>query len=69
VIFYATYLQGSAYDWFEPTLTNFIKNTLADQKDTTIATFNSYIIFKANLKKVYGGVNKERIVERQLQAL
>jgi Retrotransposon gag protein len=69
VIFCATYLRGSAYDWFEPTLTNFMENTPADWKDATTATFNSYVTFKANLKKVYNGVNEERIVERQLQAL
>jgi hypothetical protein len=40
-----------------------------DWKDSTIATFNSYVTFKANLKKIYNKVDKERIVEWQLQAL
>jgi hypothetical protein len=63
VIFYATYLQGSAYDWFKPTLINFIKNTLVDRKNSIIATFNSYVTFKSNLKKVYNEMNEEHIAE------
>jgi hypothetical protein len=43
-----------------------MENTLADQKDSTIAIFNSYVIFKANLKKVYDRVDEERITEWQL---
>jgi hypothetical protein len=43
-----------------------MENTLADQKDSTIAIFNSYVTFKANLKKVYNRVDEEHIVERQL---
>jgi hypothetical protein len=46
-----------------------MKNILADWKDSIIATFNSYVTFKANLKKIYSGVNKEHIIEWQLQAL
>jgi hypothetical protein len=30
VVFASTYLRGSAYDWFEPTLTDFLKNALDD---------------------------------------
>jgi hypothetical protein len=69
VIFYATYLQGSAYNWFKPTLTNFLKKPLEEQRDTTIETFNSYIQFKINLKKVYSSINKECTANQQIQAL
>jgi hypothetical protein len=40
-----------------------------DWKDFIIAIFNSYIIFKANLKKIYNKVDEKRIIEWQLQAL
>jgi hypothetical protein len=43
MIFYTTYLQGSAYDYFKPTLINYLKNNLEDQKEHIITTFNSYI--------------------------
>jgi hypothetical protein len=43
VIFYTIYLQRSAYNWFKPTLTNFLKNNLGDRKNSTIATFNNYL--------------------------
>jgi hypothetical protein len=69
MIFYIIYLQGSAYNWFEPTLINFIENTLMNWKDFTTATFNSYVTFKFNLKKIYKEVDEERVAEWQLQAL
>jgi hypothetical protein len=63
VIFYITYLRELAYNWFKPTLTNFSKNRLESRKATITTTFNSYITFKTNLKKVYKGVDKEYIIE------
>jgi hypothetical protein len=30
MVFILTYLKSSAYDWFEPTLINFLKNALND---------------------------------------
>jgi hypothetical protein len=69
VIFYAIYLRGSAYDWFEPTLINYLENNSEDWKDYIIVTFNSYIQFKIDLKKVYGSINEERIADRQIRAL
>jgi hypothetical protein len=30
VVFTLIYLRGLAYDWFKPTLTNFLKNALDD---------------------------------------
>jgi hypothetical protein len=69
MIFYVMYLHGLAYDWFELTLINFLKNDLENRKTTTMNTFSSYLTLKINLKKVYKGINKERIVKRQLQAL
>jgi hypothetical protein len=66
VIFYIIYLQGSAYNWFKPTLINFMESTLADWKDSTTTTFNSYVTFKSNLKKVYDEVDEERIAKWQL---
>jgi hypothetical protein len=64
VIFYTIYLQGLVYNWFKPTLTNFLKNNLVDRKDSTNAIFNSYLQFKTDLKKVYGSINEERIADR-----
>jgi Retrotransposon gag protein/Zinc knuckle len=69
VIFCATYLRGSAYDWFEPTLTDYLENNPGDRKEHTTATFNSYIQFKTDLKKVYGSINEERTADRQIRAL
>jgi hypothetical protein len=69
VIFCATYLQGSAYDWFKSTLTDFLENNLGDQKDSTTATFNSYIQFKTDLKKVYSSINEEHTADQQIRAL
>jgi hypothetical protein len=64
VIFYATYLRGSAYDWFKPTLTDYLENNLGDRKEYITATFNSYIQFKIDLKKVYGSIDEERTADR-----
>jgi hypothetical protein len=69
MIFYITYLRGSAYNWFESTFTNFLKNNLENHKAIIMNTFNSYVIFKANLKKVYNNMDEEHIMKRQLQAL
>jgi hypothetical protein len=33
------------------------------------ATFNSYIQFKIDLKKMYKSINKERTADRQIWAL
>jgi hypothetical protein len=41
VVFISTYLRGLAYDWFEPTLINFLENTLNNQKKDIIMTFAS----------------------------
>jgi hypothetical protein len=43
---------------------DFLENRLEGRKATTTTIFNNYITFKANLKKVYRGVDKERIAER-----
>jgi Retrotransposon gag protein len=69
VIFCTIYLRGSAYKWFEPTLTDFLENGPGDRKATTTATFNSYVQFKVNLKKVYGSIDEERTADRQIRAL
>jgi hypothetical protein len=34
-----------------------------------IITFNSYIQFKINLKKVYRSINEERIMDQQIHTL
>jgi hypothetical protein len=69
VIFCATYLRGSAYDWFKSTLIDYLENNPGDRKEYIIATFNSYIQFKTDLKKVYRTINEERTADRQIQAL
>jgi hypothetical protein len=66
VIFCATYFRGLAYDWFEPTLTDYLKNNPEDQKEYTTATFNNYIQFKTDLKKVYESIDEERIADQQI---
>jgi hypothetical protein len=58
------YLRGSAYDWFEPTLTDYLENNLRDWKEHTTTTFNNYIQFKTDLKKVYESINEERTADR-----
>jgi hypothetical protein len=69
MIFYIIYLWGSVYKWFKPTLTDYLENNLGDRKKYITATFNSYIQFKINLKKMYGSINEEYIADRQIQAL
>jgi hypothetical protein len=58
------YLRGSAYDWFEPTLINYLENNLEDRKEYITTTFNNYIQFKIDLKKVYGSIDEERTADR-----
>ena len=69
VVFCSTYLRGSAYNWFEPTLTNFLENTLLNRKALTTAIFGSYIRFKEEIKKVYAGIDEERTAARQILML
>jgi hypothetical protein len=64
VIFYVTYLRGSAYDWFKPTIIDYLENHPGDRKEHTTTTFNSYIQFKTDLKKVYGSINEERTADQ-----
>jgi hypothetical protein len=58
------YLQGSVYDWFKPTLIDYLENNLRDRKEHTTVTFNSYIQFKTDLKKVYRSINEERTADQ-----
>jgi hypothetical protein len=39
VVFTLTYLRGLVYDWFEPTLIDFLENALDDRKKDTIMMF------------------------------
>jgi hypothetical protein len=41
VVFTSTYLRGLAYDWFKPTLINFLENTLDNQKKNIIIIFTN----------------------------
>jgi hypothetical protein len=41
VVFTLIYLKGFIYNWFKPTLTDFLENALDNQKKNIIMTFAS----------------------------
>ena len=66
VLFTITYLKGTVFNWFEPHLTDYLENQLKDRKIKIIRLFTNWTNFKDELKKVYRGVNKERIAKREI---
>src|SRR4029077_14117146 len=62
--FVGTYLEGAAYDWFEPYLRDYLEND--EIRDETSGMFQSYTSFVKRLQAVFGDPEAERTAERQL---
>ena len=69
VLCVANLLEGSALEWFEPRMRDYLENPEKLWDDETARNFNSYIYFEDQLKKVFGEVDEKRQAERQLQQL
>jgi Ty3 transposon capsid-like protein len=60
--FVGTYLEGVAYDWFEPYLRDYLEN--GEIRDETSGMFQSYTSFVKRLQAVFGDLEAERTAER-----
>ena len=71
VLFAASYLEGLAFAWFNVYLRDYLDNQ-ADpkkQEDNTRQVMGSLKTFKTAMRKMFGILDKEKDVERKLQAL
>ena len=71
VLYASSYLKGSAFDWFETYIRDFLDHqdqpTLMEEETRTI--FNNYSEFVSKIKINFGDIDEERTAERHLQAL
>lgn len=68
VVFAASYLRGTAFEWFSTHLQDYIANRYdADVlRDTTKRIFGRYASFKALMQQTFGDIDEERTAERKL---
>ena len=58
VLYIANLLKGSAFEWFEPRIRDYLKNPEEDREITTDKLFTSYAYFTAELRAVFGEVDE-----------
>ncbi len=70
VLCVANLLSGSAFDWFEPRMRDFLEHGTDDERDSeTKRLFSKYSNFTAELKAVFGEVDEQKTAERKLLQL
>ncbi len=69
VLFAATYLEGQALEWFEPTQREFLEKGLTKQSPKTNTIFTAFASFEDALVKVFGVHNKRARAEQDLNNL
>jgi hypothetical protein len=62
-------LTGKAFEWWEPTLRDYLDNEEADQDDDTKVLFASYEAFEQRLTNVFGDPDEVRTATRKLKTL
>jgi Retrotransposon gag protein/Zinc knuckle len=67
VLLAGMHLRDAAFDWFEPTLTDYLES--AHPEESTIEMFKKYTNFEEGIKKVFGIANEERAAERIIHQL
>ena len=69
VLFASIYLRGSAFEWFNSFLTNFLNNEPDKKDDGTIEVTQNYSNFKNKLRQIFGNFDEEHLAERRMQSL
>ena len=69
VLFAATYLEGRALEWFEPTQRDYLENTEDERQKETLTIFESFANFEDAITKVFGVYDKRSQAESKLNKL
>jgi hypothetical protein len=67
VLYAAMQLKGPAFDWFEPTLVDYLESETKEPE--TIATFRSFANFETSIRKIYGNHDEEKAAARKIHSL
>jgi Retrotransposon gag protein/Zinc knuckle len=65
----ANLLKGSAFEWFEPRLRDYLDNPEPERDPETVRLFSRYSHFTTELRAVFGEVDEQRTAERKLMQL
>jgi hypothetical protein len=70
VLFTSMHLKGAAYEWFEPTLKDFLEtNDPSNREQDTVNIFGSFTNFELALQQVFGTINEERAAARTIHRI
>ena len=69
VHFVAGFLGGSAADWFEPTMRDWLENDKKNQDKDTKTLFGDLDTFAERLQEIFGNPDEKRTAERRLAHL
>jgi hypothetical protein len=70
VMWAVSFLRGSAFDWIEFFLNDYVDNPSDDDREPeTLAIFGSYAEYKKRINRVFGDIDAMRSAERHIQAL
>jgi hypothetical protein len=65
----ATFLKDKAFDWFNPTMRDWMDNDEEDQRPETRRMFSSYANFEKEIRNTFGDIDEKGTAERQLGVL
>jgi hypothetical protein len=70
VLFASMHLKGAAYEWFEPTLKDYLEtNDAANREQETTNIFGSFANYEVALQQVFGTINEERAAARTIHRI
>ena len=67
VLYSAMQLRGSAFAWFEPTMTDYLESETKEQE--TVLIFGSFAQFEIAISKVFGTADEERAAARTIHQI
>lgn len=69
VLWAGSYLQGTAYGWFSPLLSDYLENTEAKREDETNTIFGQHAEYVRQITRMFNNVDEEARAERALESL
>jgi hypothetical protein len=70
VLFASMHLKGAAYEWFEPTLRDYLEtNDVENREQNTVNIFGSFANFELAITQVFGTINEERAAARTIHRI
>jgi len=75
VVWVVSLLRGSAFEWIEPHVNNFLDNKTADgrtndtMEDMTVEMFSTWMGFEDKIKRVFGDIDEEHTAEHHLESI